>query len=387
MGHSEVQLDGLWLLTCNERQLQCEMNIPGDIFSSLHKAELIPDPYFADNEESVKWVGESQWEISREFHLSEIKAQHYYLDLTWVDTFTEIFINDQPIINTCNLFTRYRPDITHHLIEGSNTIRIQFNRVDLEAAKRAETLPFPVPWSVGNNTVPHMNTVRKVQCHAGWDWGITLMTSGIYDQVVIRQAEQARLDYLAHSQKHIDGKVIVSFAVDVMAYEQTTLPLTFEFNGETQEVISEITAGANKLICEFTVESPKLWWPAGHGEQPLYDVTVSAQDGQQISQRIGLRTLEVDNSKDDLGKRLVIKVNDREIFCKGANWIPSDAMPSRQTRKQHERLLRDAVAVNMNTVRVWGGGQYEHDHFYELCDELGLPGLARCHVLLLQLSI
>ncbi|RKF18544.1 glycoside hydrolase family 2 protein [Alginatibacterium sediminis] len=375
MTSSTLNLDGTWLLRNLNGEQQCDFTLPGDVFSALLAAELIPDPYFAENEHLVRWVGETDWEISKSFNVDPhlLEGEHVFLELNRVDTMADVFVNDTLIQSCSNSFTRYRPELKSSLVSGENTIRIVFKRIDKIALERAQSMPYPVPFSAGdNNTVPHMNTVRKTQCHAGWDWGITLMTSGVYESVFIQSVHNQRIDYLTNVQRHSENGVEIEFSTKVFIFQAGEFSLDFSFNGQQKRITRDLEAGEHSIECVFNVEQPKLWWPVGFGDAHLYPVEVSSLDGQSIQQNIGLRELVVDNSRDEIGKRLTILVNGIEIFCKGANWIPSDALISRQTEAKHRGLLEDAVAANMNMIRVWGGGQYEYDHFYDICDELGL---------------
>ncbi len=372
---NRLVLDGQWTLRNLNGEHQCTMPILGDNFSALLDAELIPDPYYSENEALVRWVGETDWEITREFTVSSesVDSKYAFLNLSRVDTQAEVYINERLVQVCSNAFTRYRPEVSSALKLGNNTIRIVFKRIDSIALANARSLPYPVPFSAGdNNTVPHMNTVRKPQCHAGWDWGITLMVSGIYNSLSLEFVEGARLDYVTHTQTHNDTSVALDICAHLHVYRAGRQTLEIEIDGDMIRVEEHLEPGEQVIRYRKQIQNPKLWWPVGFGEPNLYPLTVRLSDGQSITQRIGLRQLSVDNSLDGIGKRLTVQVNGVDIFCKGANWIPSDALISRQTEQKHRRLLEDAVMANMNMIRVWGGGQYEYDHFYELCDELGL---------------
>ncbi|MFC5079909.1 glycoside hydrolase family 2 protein [Vibrio thalassae] len=224
------------------------------------------------------------------------------------------------------------------------------------------------PSSMGsNNQIPHMNLLRKTQCHSGWDWGICLLVSGIYDDVFISVVNQASLERVSTEQIwKQDGSVDVVVQIYHQAVSGVEISIGFD------EVEKRITSTDGEVTSvSFTVETPKLWWPAGYGEQPLYDLNVT-MDGQTINKRLGLRKLELNNAEDDIGSAMEFRINDFPITARGANWIPMDAMPARESKTRYESLLGDAVAANMNMIRVWGGGQYEADIFYQTCDELGL---------------
>jgi beta-mannosidase len=215
--------------------------------------------------------------------------------------------------------------------------------------------------------------LRKAQCHGGWDWGPCLMVLGIYAEPRLRLYDDARIEHaVIHQEHHEDGHVTVTADIELVARRDATVPVRFEFAGRSITADVAVSAGHDgRTALSLDLDHPALWWPAGYGDQPLHDASV-AIPGDRIDQRIGLRKLRLINEPDEAGASMTFEVNGVPVFCKGANWIPADALPSRITRARIARLLGEAVAANMNMIRVWGGGFYEFDAFYELCDALGL---------------
>ncbi|PFG57769.1 beta-mannosidase [Vibrio sp. ES.051] len=368
---THFELNGQWLLTSPQRpDIEIPMSIPGDNVSALLQAGRIPDPYFADNEDKVRWIEECDWHISREFDLDALglSAKQVWMTLTRVDTLATFYINGELVLTCSNMFARQRVDIKPYLKQGTNTIRVEFARVDLEGLARAEKLPFPIPSAMGNNQIPHMNLIRKTQCHSGWDWGICLMISGIYDPIQIDEVNELWLKGFSTDQQwQDDGSVIIDVLVEVETDYQSH-EISVEFNGEIQAILTE---GSGLYRYAFHMDEPQLWWPSGYGEAHLYLITVFSGD-QQLSRKIGLRQLSLNNQADEHGSAMEFVVNGTPINAKGANWIPVDAMPDRECESRYRNLLQSAVDANMNMIRVWGGGQYESETFYRLCDELGL---------------
>ncbi len=255
---------------------------------------------------------------------------------------------------------------------GENDIAIRFRSATKEAAARAAKQPFPIP-TTKNNRVADLNMLRKAQCHGGWDWGPCLMVLGIYAEPTLHLYGEARIEHAVIRQDHHgDGNVTVTADVELAARSDATVPVTFTFAGRT--ITADINVGAEhggRATLSLDLDSPALWWPAGYGEQPLYEASVEIP-GDRTTKRVGLRKLRLINEPDAAGTAMTFEVNGLAVFAKGANWIPADALPSRITRERIARLLGEAVAANMNMIRVWGGGFYEFDAFYELCDELGL---------------
>jgi beta-mannosidase len=294
------------------------------------------------------------------------------------------------------MFRSVRADLSHIAKVGTNVVRVVCRSPELEAIVRAERLDYPIPLSAYPVQSPHRNLLRKVQCHGGWDWGPCLMVAGIYGNVYVdvswpgriegvsvrtlRSLSQwnvpVKLEYLVSEDRrsaagmYADGK---SATVDVVA-ELVAPDGEIEATGRLDGVV--VTPGINTLDLELHVEDPLLWWPAGYGDQPLYTLTASVtgtdRAASRAKKRIGFRELRVVAEEDAVGRSLTFRVNDRDIWAKGANWIPQDALPARQTAERTRTLLEDMVAANMNMVRVWGGGQYESDAFYDSCDELGI---------------
>ncbi|MDD9155298.1 glycoside hydrolase family 2 protein [Aliivibrio sp. S4TY2] len=366
---SQVSLNGDWTLTSPAHPTICiPMVIPGDNYQALYYANIIPHPYQETNEQDVQWVSQCDWHLSRTFSLSQsnLNASSLLLNLSRLDTLADVFINDELVLRSSNMFQLHRIDITPFAVLGENRISIHLHRVDEEAKKRAESLPMPIPWAVGNNQIPHMNLIRKTQCHSGWDWGICLLVSGVYDPITIDVINSIALHSVHTEQIWHQGSVdiVVSIRHEPIADHE----LTITFAEQTQTLLSN-SSGESSTI--FHIEDPKLWWPAGYGEQPLYTLNVEL-DNQSISKKIGLRQLELNNKADHIGSAMEFVINGFPINSKGANWIPMDAMPGLESEDRYRELLSSAKDANMNMIRVWGGGQYESDMFYNICDELGL---------------
>ncbi|MDO6765814.1 glycoside hydrolase family 2 protein [Agarivorans sp. 1_MG-2023] len=368
MTHLNVN-QNLLLTSPDYPEIEIACQIPGDNHSALLNAGLIPDPYSKCNEQDVQWVGQADWQLSTEFELSDEQLNHDFIELALsrVDTVADVYLNDQLLASCDNMFRLWRFNIKPFVKAGSNQLRVYFHRADVAAKQRADSLPFVVPSSMGNNQIPYMNSLRKSQCHAGWDWGICLMVSGIYDPVQIKLANQARL-LSTQIEQHWQGQA-VELVITIKHDLDCLQPIHLILDDQHVEVIPELDSQTS--VARIHLDNPKLWWPAGYGEQPLYTLQVSLAE-QRIEKKIGLRKLELDTRADSHGSAMTFVINGCPITAKGANWIPLDAMPSRQTPQRYRQLLSDAKAANMNMIRVWGGGQYEADDFYQLCDELGL---------------
>jgi beta-mannosidase len=368
----KISLSGKWNLECVNRQLKIQADVPGDNYSALMAADIIADPYVKMNEKDVQWVRDCDWSYQRDFQVNQelLDGKSVFLNADCLDTFAEIFINGKKAGTTENMFRRYRFEVKKLLKAGKNTVQIRFNSPVRIAAEEAEKQPFPVQWT-GNNQVPHMNLIRKTQCHAGWDWGICMIPSGIYGELYLQRVESCRIEHVYTEQSHSKNQCKVTVITELAAAASGKMALTVEFGEMKQEIPVALKSGLNIVRTVFNISNPSLWWPAGHGEQPLYKLAVTTAD-ECVEKEIGLRKVELINKKDKIGVSMTFRINGVDIFCKGANWIPADGFPQRQTPEVFERLLQDAVAANMNMLRVWGGGEYENDEFYNICDRLGI---------------
>ncbi len=236
--------------------------------------------------------------------------------------------------------------------------------------KEAQKRDYRIP-QVGNLQIPHFNLLRKVQCHGGWDWGICLAVSGIYRSIFLRAESTCKVKYVYTSQTFKNDTCILGITLEYESIGAQQINYSVNCSNQILEGNLQTATGNGKQQFELKIHNPKRWWPNGLGEQNLY--TLDIQFGQnKVCKQIGFRTIECITQKDYTGESFYFKVNGQPIFCKGANWIPCDALPSRQTHQKIDNLLQSAVDANMNMLRVWGGGQYEEDYFYQRCDELGL---------------
>lgn len=346
------------------------MSVPGDVHTALKVSGVILDPYYGRNEDQVRWVAEREWILERQFVIGDPDGA-WYLDITYLDTVAIVFVNDVPVLSADNCFRRYRPDVSAALQAGENTIRIHFHSNIAAGAERQARQPFYIPYSTDNSPIPNGNMLRKPQCHFGWDWNIALAPLGLYGEISLRRLDATRIEHVVTSQRHAEGKVELHVALTLFAQDPAVVPVHFDLSGERIRLDCGIGAGETVVHHVFEIDDPKLWWPAGSGEQQLYRLTVDIP-GESVTRQIGLRTIELITDPDEAGSRFAFRINGREIFCRGANWIPSDALFSLSSPQKTEDLLRSAVDANMNMIRVWGGGFYETDWFYDLCDRLGL---------------
>ncbi len=428
-----IDLSGTWILHVDSPVLgkaAVPCSIPGDSHSALLAAGLIPDPYYGQQELEVQFLNQEDLVLERDFSVTteQLRLGAPYLYFESIDTVAELYLNDVRIALTENMFQTLTIDVAGRLKAGTNRLSILFTSAEKTAAERASRLPYPIPHSAYPVQSPHRNLVRKVQCHSGWDWGPCLMVSGIYGEAYLGFATPGRIDTLSARTLTKDGlhwelPVRITYtipgyglAAEKPAHDNPTaksapkspdnyrLAMKLILRDPAGKPIVEQTTehslhgpGTHQFEALLSIQNPELWWPAGYGNQPLYtleaairpldtadEAAVQRPQGttepenpstpglQRALKRIGFRQLQVITEADEAGKSMTFRVNGRDIWAKGANWIPLDALPGRQTADRYRQLLQAMVQANMNMVRVWGGGQYEREIFYDLCDELGL---------------
>ncbi len=395
---TRLDLSGIWSLTALEADharvpdtianQSIPAQIPGDNLSALHRAGLIADPYFGMNELELQWIGRTDWKLERSFDLestfADSAAVRFRADS--LDTIAEIAINGRSIGSSENMFTAVDMPVPPGVLQsGANTIVITFRSAELTAVERAARLPYPIPHTTNPVQSPHRNLVRKVQCHSGWDWGPCFMVCGINGTIELVGSDEPYLSYAPAMALLENGRWVVRVEPRMQlpvaggrAYRGTLSVTVYDPGGTacagtTAEVSLDprLAGGEECAPVELHVRDPQLWWPNGFGDQPLYRVVVEGF-GSRVERIVGFRTLEVRRDPDEQGESFTFVVNEVPVFAKGANWIPQDAMPGNASLEQLRWLLESARDANMNMLRVWGGGTYESDRFYELCDELGL---------------
>lgn len=351
------------------------VQIPGSVYSALLAGSYIPDPYYRDNELQVLPLMDNDFTFSDTF-MAEKKAGEYdsvLLRFEGIDTLADIFLNDIFLGSTCNMHRTYEFDVAESLREGENTLRVELHSPTRYIKEENEKVYTGGSWDAMEG-FPHL---RKAHCMFGWDWGPRLPDAGIFREVSLLYIAKSRFDSVYITQEHEEGRVTLDFdvALELFTEEDNTRIEVIVTDPEGRTYVP--AEGADPEDCHIVITDPKLWWPRGYGEQPLYQVklTLFSGDGAVLDtyeRRIGLRTLTVNTDKDEWGECFAHEVNGVKIFAMGADYIPEDNLFSRINKERTRKLLSDAAAVNHNSIRVWGGGYYPDDYFFDICDELGL---------------
>lgn len=365
----KISLNGQWSFNMPGNNKVYTGNVPGDIFTDLKNAEVIDDPLIGLNEELVQWVGHSDWDYFREFEIDEELLDNEYVELNcdMLDTLADVYVNDKLIANVKNINRRYAWNIKDILKAGKNSIKISFRSPLGYIAKKHRSNPLP------NSTLGEAGScqIRKSPYHFGWDWGPHLLTCGIAGNIYINGYNVCKIKRVDIKQTHGENLVTLDVKTHVTECSKPVeVQYTLSLKGD---VVCTATGDGTSTL---RVENPQLWWCNNMGAQTLYDLDIKVlSDGAVVcekSQKIGLRTITLDNELDEIGRNFCFFVNGKKIFARGANWIPADSFINNVSDEKLRDLLYKAKACNMNMIRVWGGGYYESDRFYDMCDELGL---------------
>lgn len=360
----QVNLGGAWRMREADSQTWHSAHVPGSVYVDLMADGTMPDPFWRENELDAFKRMKKDYVYQRAFTVTEAQLAHAHVELVCegLDTLAHVSLNGREIAFADNMHITWVWDVKEQLHAGENTLEIRFDSPILYCAKKAEEAP---GWESSDAT-PGFRHLRKAHCMFGWDWGPRLPDAGIWRPIFLRTWDAARLENALMLQAHHDSVVDVTIRPEIAGESAWSAEITAP-DGEVL-TLPETTA-AEQVI---TIEHPQLWWPNGLGKQPLYRVTVRLATGDTRMWRIGLRTMTVSREKDEWGEEFCHVVNGVKVFAMGADYIPEDNILARVTPERTRRLLEDCKAANFNAIRVWGGGYYPDDAFYDICDELGL---------------
>jgi beta-mannosidase len=355
--------------------------VPGCVHTDLLNAGKIPDPFAGTNERALQWIERTDWEYRTTFVADAALLGRERIEIAFqgLDTFAEVLVNGARVLKADNMFRSWRANIKPHVVAGSNAVVVRFRSPIAVAKPIYDRLGYTLP--AANDQAKEMVSMfaRKAPYHYGWDWGPRFVTSGIWRPATIEGWDLARLDDVQVHQQSLDdarARLEVSAVVVAARAGEAQVSVALPGGAPLATASKPLARGRNELRLAVVIDKPERWWPNGLGAQKLYTLETSLGVGGVVrgrrATRIGLRTLEVVNRHDAGGKTFTVMVNGAPVFMKGANWIPADSFVTRVTAEKYRFLLQSAADAHMNMVRVWGGGIYEDDRFYDLCDELGL---------------
>ena len=364
--------------------------VPGVVQTDLLTNHLIPEPFARDNETRLQWIGESGWEYQTTFAMDSAALAREHIDLVFdgLDTFADVYLNDHLLAQTDNEFRRWRIPVKQLLQTGPNTLRVVFHSPIAKMLPYVKSLPYVLPAISSQNggneeniaTAPY---TRKAPYNYGWDWGPRFITEGIWRPVRLESWDAMRIENF-HIQQESVGKDLAKLTAEVeieaSAPSSVTVGLSHdELTGKPVDdgkTTAPVDAGINHISIPLRIVTPKLWYPVGYGAQDRYRFAAEVRLGKSVSAHAevttGLRSVELRRANDQWGKSFEFVVNGILVYAKGANVIPFDSFPPRVTRATYRQILESARDVHMNMLREWGGGIYEQDDFYDICDELGL---------------
>lgn len=356
----KTSLGGNWKLYIPHLDQTIEGVVPGSVYQDLLKANLIPDPFYRTNEYEVREWMRYDYHYLKTFNY---KKTHKHVDLVsdGIDTLSEIYVNDILIAKTNNMHLRYRFSLDHVLVDGENTIKVILKSPIVYIEEKEQACPYRF-YQQGDAMRGFIH-IRKAHSNFGWDWGPQLPDAGIWRKLSLHTYNDAYIEHVHVKQEHLEDHVVLTYRADLSQNADVKVTLIHP-NGEQIAFKQEVNGS-------FTIAHPELWWPVGYGKQPLYTLIIQTDDDEK-KMKIGLKQSYIKREPDQYGESFTYVHNGIEIFIRGANYIIEDNVMGRANFDVSKRLLQDALRANHNSVRIWGGGIYPSDEFYELCDELGL---------------
>jgi beta-mannosidase len=375
MRMKKINLNGAWMMKSSDRSKSLEAQVPGSVMNELLKHGEIDDPFYRDNERFAYDIASKDYEFIREFLIDNelLQNKHLVLRFDGLDTLTEIKVNGKSLAKTNNMHRIYEFDVKPYLVSGLNKLQVTlFSPIQYISKKQNEVKL----WGVGDaiEGYPH---IRKGHSMFGWDWGPQIPDLGIWRDVTLLAWNTGRIEDVYVTQDHRDNEVGVNVRVKVETYSNDAVNLKVKITSPSgKEDSFKIDHALREVTVTFDVVTPQLWWPNNYGEQPLYKIEVitSNQSGvlDERALNIGLRTIKVKHEPDQWGKSFEFEVNGLSIFAMGANYIPEDSLLARNSKERTEQLINNCVEANFNMIRVWGGGIYPEDYFFDLCDQKGI---------------
>ena len=357
-----------WLFNKQGETKKHIATIPGTVHTDLFANQLIPDPFFGANEKQLQWIENENWEYETTFLLSEkeISNENIELEFEGLDTYATVYINGKIVLEADNMFRKWIISAKNHLKKGKNHLKIVFQSAVQKGKEEAEKLSYTLPEK-------ERVFVRKAQYQFGWDWGPRFVTAGVWKKVQLKFWNSAKIENIKYSQVELnDQKAILEFTTEIHVSGVKTIQLKINEKSET----FHLKKGTNKVKMHYEISNPKRWWCNGLGFPHQYEFYFSLEQSRKIIDnkelKIGLRTIELVQDKDEFGTSFYFKLNGKPVFMKGANYIPQDSFIPKQTPSSYNELVQNARKANMNMLRVWGGGVYADDEFYNACDANGI---------------
>ena len=376
----QIDLNGDWKFRQVGHKSWTKALIPGVVQLDMLRAGLIENPFYGKNELEIGWIELEDWEYERNFEVDAAFLEQDAVDLVLegVDTYASILINGNEVLETDNMFCAWRVACKQWLKAGNNTIRVRLRSPIKEKEAAYKNLGYQLPAGNDAGQLKVSPFVRKAPYHFGWDWGPRIVTAGIWRPIRLEAYRVARLEDVYFEQVEVNASIArIKTQLQLEATQAEALTIVVK---DGDKILAEqsikTTIGTNNYSLDFKINQPQLWWSNGLGKAHLYHWIVELKQGNQIlasqEQKVGLRSIELVQAPDSIGTSYYFKLNGVPVFMKGANYIPQDNLLPRVEKKNYQQTIQNAVDANMNMLRVWGGGIYEDDLFYDLCDEQGI---------------
>ena len=384
----EKEISSHWEFREADSDSWMEAEVPGLVHMDLLRNGVIDEPFLGENERKLQWIDKKDWEYRTEFAITTELLNRDRQEITFkgLDTYADVFLNDSLILVADNMFRTWKIDCKPYLIEGPNEMRIYFHSPIKKGILLFDKNKLLLPAINDHSEIGGINDkkvsvyTRKAPYHYGWDWGPRFVTSGIWRPIVIEAWDKARIEDVYYTNRQVTSK---SAAIHVQSVINTVEPLTADFiikDNSTGSVLKktqvQLSGGQNIVGVDFEVKNPKLWWSNGLGDPHLYNFTASLEFNNTIIDdttiNFGIRTIKLIREKDSIGSSFYFELNGIPVYVKGANYIPSDNFLTRVSETKYKNTIEAAADANLNMLRVWGGGVYENDIFYDLCDKHGI---------------
>lgn len=368
-----MDLHSNWKFTESQKSDWKSATVPGNIHTDLFNNQIIPHPFEGENEKDLQWISENNWTYQTEFELTKEQLNYENIDLVLegLDTYAKVYLNDKLILDVENAFRIYKADVKKQL-KKKNTLRIEFTNPNSIEEIKAQKNPYKLP--EGNRIF-----TRKAQFQYGWDWGPKYNTMGIWRPVYLEFWNDVKIEDVFINQHNLTKNTArIIYEINLKSNRKKNFIIEHFLNGEKIGSMQiDLKKENYNVYIPLNIDKPKLWWTHNLGDPYLYEFKVQMRDlkGNLLDEKIikkGLRTIELVTEKDEFGESFYFKLNGEPVFMKGANYIPQNSFQNWVTKDHYDKLLNDAKRANMNMLRVWGGGIYEEDYFYEKCDELGI---------------
>ncbi len=396
--HSITEIKDNWKMQRFGNNVWLNATVPGCVHTDLIANKQIPDPFYRDNEKRLQWIDKYSWVYATTFNIDQetLGMQNMELNFKGLDTYADVYVNDKLLLSADNMFINWRVNIKDAIHAGGNALRIHFRSPTVMGLLRRDQWNIEPPMGFNFDFGPGLANIagsasdfpavgaytRKAGYMYGWDWSPKLTTSGIWRPVYLEAWNNALIENLQIVQKEVTAKkadVTTIVEINAVAAQEASLTLAYKCGNLSvmnKPLTVQLKPGINRIEIPNTIPNPRLWWPNGLGDHPVYEfeatLTAAGKELDHLSAKTGIRLVKLVTETDKYGESFYFEVNGIPVFAKGADYVPTDIFPSRTTPEHYRTLIKSAADAHINMLRVWGGGIYESDLFYDLCDEYGI---------------